>query len=56
MNAYTATVLINLGLISLTAFAIYFTGSLWAILILLFCVSAKQGKKKKKDKDETDIS
>lgn len=51
MNAYTAAALINISLILLTGFAIYFTGSLWAVLILLFGVSAKENDKEKKDKD-----
>lgn len=51
MNAYTAAALINISLVLLTAFAIYFTGSLWSVLILIFGVSAKQKRSKNKDKD-----
>lgn len=39
MNAYTAVAVVNVSLIALTAVAIWLTGSLWAVLILLFCMN-----------------
>jgi hypothetical protein len=43
---YFAAALTNLGIIGLTAFALYTTGSLWSILILCFFVTVKKGSKK----------
>ncbi|WEY98910.1 hypothetical protein P5634_13650 [Bacillus subtilis] len=40
MNAFTSAMLINLGLIMLAGFGIYFRGDLWPLLALLFMVSA----------------
>ena len=38
---YYAIAAVNLGLIALTAFAIYHTGSLWSLLILFFVFGGK---------------
>lgn len=40
LNAFTSAMLINLGLIMLAGFGIYFRGDLWPLLALLFMVSA----------------
>lgn len=46
MNAYTAVALVNISLIALTALAIWLTGSLWAVLILFFCMKTNtEGEK-----------